>query len=322
MALAVTSAPPLAATWAPQLESRRGQPGAPAVPVAAAEQGPPEHCQLRSASQKGRSIWHRNQFVPPHCQPELLQEPRRPLGEEDADHLLYLAIYRDKVDREHKRRAQESAASAARTIGGPLSKSGCGPTAGGSHPSKQAASTEPSGDRHGPAGAGKPGARCRVEQANERSARDGLATSNVASVSVRAAYGGVTSEYLEMARLGQLFEEWTELRRRRAEELGQEDEPPPRRPLMPGAVISSARSSDPAPGSRPELTSSLARTAASIIEGKLFRAVTDSSARGTCSLSGNAPEDRFADRDGPSHIEGFPTLKLMPLYRGPWRMNV
>jgi CCR4-NOT transcription complex subunit 1 len=56
---------------------------------------------------------------------------------------------------------------------------------------------------------------------------------------------------------------------------------------------------------------------------KLFRVVTDSGFRAISSFAENAPIDSHArSSEGPSAIEGFPKLKLMPLYQGPWRLNI
>ncbi|CAK0910792.1 unnamed protein product [Prorocentrum cordatum] len=56
---------------------------------------------------------------------------------------------------------------------------------------------------------------------------------------------------------------------------------------------------------------------------KLFRVVTDSGHRAISSLAESAPADGHPrGSEGPAAIEGFPKLKLMPLYQGPWRLNI
>lgn len=56
---------------------------------------------------------------------------------------------------------------------------------------------------------------------------------------------------------------------------------------------------------------------------KLFRVVADSGFRAISSFAESAPADGHArGSEGPAAIEGFPKLKLMPLYQGPWRLNI
>ncbi|CAK0893593.1 unnamed protein product, partial [Prorocentrum cordatum] len=134
-ARASTCAPPGAVQWAPQLETGGARPGPPSPAPA------PEICALASTSQAGRVNWHRNQFVPPHCRsgPAAADAGQLP-GEEEADHRLYLAIYRDKVRRAHALRDQEEAAAA-------LPKSGSGRRAAPSDVAPSAGPASARGER-------------------------------------------------------------------------------------------------------------------------------------------------------------------------------
>ncbi|CAE6930445.1 trappc4 [Symbiodinium natans] len=154
----------------------------------------PEMTRILSSSRAGRMHWHRNQFVPLPCRPP---NPDKQLEEfmapEHRQHLIYLALYRDKIDQHQAAMAKpKSPEGRARSPSPPAEEaeteihatSGFAATTGGMY------------DHTGKTG---------YDHRRPRTA----AAAHTATVKATSASGlGYLDEHAEAKRLGKLFDEW------------------------------------------------------------------------------------------------------------------
>ncbi|CAJ1356642.1 unnamed protein product [Effrenium voratum] len=76
----------------------------------------PELTRILSSSRTGRMHWHRNQFVPLPCRPPPAKLPEEFIPPEHRQHLIYLALYRDKVDQHQAARSQSPHSQSAQSM--------------------------------------------------------------------------------------------------------------------------------------------------------------------------------------------------------------
>eukprot|EP00930_Biecheleria_cincta_P073549 TRINITY_DN60826_c0_g1_i1.p1 TRINITY_DN60826_c0_g1~~TRINITY_DN60826_c0_g1_i1.p1 ORF type:complete len:371 (+),score=47.54 TRINITY_DN60826_c0_g1_i1:245-1357(+) len=312
---------------------------------------PPEESRILSVSRTGRMQWHVNQFVPPTVR----QNDKRQKGpaptEEEEEHLIYLALYRDKV-------AQHQAAFE---------------NTGGKSLASETSEHVVSEDWRQ-----RPGSRPPDKENVKRSA---VHTAAVSTKSASLSQGSV-EEHFEAKRLGKLFDEWQALqkdaqeaegtglshsspraegRRRRIAQLEalEKDAGGPQGPASarigtsplskkfsqtPSKTRSTSKGGASASTTsrmlqfhddasisgeeRAEATSSPGGASAALDRKRaaqerrklerLWTVLTNSKVR-VMNLSDNQSNDR--ERPAPTHVESFPPLNLTKLYAGPWRLD-
>eukprot|EP00435_Cladocopium_sp_Y103_P046619 s1120_g13.t1 len=152
----------------------------------------PELTRIFSNSRTGRTDWHRNQFVPLPSRPPPEKPPEEYVAPKHRRHLIYLALYRDKVD-------QHQAAVLAATTGAVPSS----PT------QAEAAQNLAATTGHFPV----------ESQDSRRSARDMLEPALAAHTAAVKASGIGLDEHVEVKRLGKLFDEWIEMTQQDVDEV-------------------------------------------------------------------------------------------------------
>lgn len=188
----------------------------------------PEQCRIASASHEGHCFRHARQWHPPTCRIQPLPRKREPIpGERE---LLYLALYRDKVEeavRQQEALARSPSPSRTRTASlwteeqkrgtaATLATAGVGdaPRAeeatGSVFAAGSAAEHGTNGEQARIASSWPSQGGFAASAAASRTPRGGnnVAHNALASVQVSAPQGGVVSEHLEAKRLGKLFDEW------------------------------------------------------------------------------------------------------------------
>mmetsp|Transcript_40039 Transcript_40039/g.87420 ORF Transcript_40039/g.87420 Transcript_40039/m.87420 type:complete len:365 (-) Transcript_40039:73-1167(-) len=322
-------------------------------PLLAGLPGLPEHSRVHSTSRTGLAIWHKKSWRPLHCRAEAA--PQGPTSIVPKERLLYLALYRHKIaeheaKRERQERVQRAAEEAARKAGleagcdaSEKQASGAGPVA----PPEEARR----GSRRSPR---TPGAAlthllpspntglgtCVASESAVATSRskDASATTHVASVTAVPPSGGISEEHLEMRRLGKLFDEWAA--RESLDSAGIAPPTPsggaspsgaarvasPQRAKRRGVQTTSLRSAKSCDASNPEESCSEAAKADLGARGfdrvrmeRVFNVITNPKVPKETIADRTASE--LSSRPAPTHIEGFPSIKLMRLYKGPWRMN-
>ena len=305
--------------WSPNLENAEKLPR-------------PELTRIFSNSRTGRTDWHRNQFVPLPSRPPPEKPPVEYVAPQHRRHLIYLALYRDKVD-------QHQAAMLAATTGGAPS---------GPSQLPEAAQSLAATTGHFP-----------VEEGSLESRR----SQTLAHTAAVKASGIGLDEHVEVKRLGKLFDEWIEMTKQDVDEVyeklglnreGAKTLRPNGRAVRPGRkntktvrggrtdVRSPSRSGYP-PVQEMQDTTPLEATASAtatttfgaMSQGsmpsprrlnpdrkkleRLWTVLTNPKVR-CASLTDKAGYER--DRLMPRHIEGIKPLMLYKLYNGPWRLDV
>lgn len=333
----------------------------------------PELCRIRSTSQPGRAFRHQHRWAPPHCR--LPPAPAARAVHANEEQLLYLALYRDKVAQHHAE-AEASAVAASssstrRRNGGATGQQTATPLeevdADNSMDDAAIHSTElpqlirpeqwfsPSpridtcGSDAGHGADKTPRGLRRVRHPVDNGARDSRAATHIASVTVRATFGGVTSEHLEAKQLGHLYDQW---RTQQAELEGGMDSPlsssskraayfhgaggavpqranagAPAATAPRGALGAIGRGAAEGDGGGDQVGSELDDSEHSCGGGierrrleRLYNVITNPKVR--CESFAERGMSDSSARPPPTHIEGFPPLGLVKLYQGPWRLNV
>lgn len=137
----------------------------------------PEFCRIRSHSQPGRAYHHKHNRLPQNCESRPPPSPQKPV--EGEDQYVYLALIREKVERQYAEQAKIAAAE----------HKDISPPAAGSDSSP-------------------PWRRRPVVPLTSRdSALSRVGANCIASV-IASQTNGVTADYLEAQHLGRLYDEW------------------------------------------------------------------------------------------------------------------
>lgn len=294
----------------------------------------PELTRIFSNSRTGRTDWHRNQFVPLPSRPPPEKPPEEYVAPKHRRHLIYLALYRDKVD-------QHQAAMLAATTG-----------AVPSSPSAAEAGHLAATTGHFP-----------VESQDSRSRRhapDDTEPALTAHTAAVKASGIGLDEHVEVKRLGKLFDEWIEMTQQDVDEvyeklgLNREGSKTLRpRAAKPGGKSwrgrldrASKAPSSPQTTRNEELevleavamattTSLTGTTTGGFSQGsilaprrnpdrkkldRLWTVLTNPKVR--CASLKDKAGYQQRDRQMPTKIEGIKPLMLYKLYNGPWRLDV
>lgn len=289
----------------------------------------PELTRIFSNSRTGRTDWHRNQFVPLPSRPPPEKPPEEYVAPKHRRHLIYLALYRDKVD-------QHQAAVLAATTG-----------AVPSSPTQAEAQNLAATTGHFPV----------ESQDSRRSTRDMEPALTAHTAAVKASGIGL-DEHVEVKRLGKLFDEWIEMTQEDVDEvyeklgLNREGSKTLRPRAKPGGKswrgrldrASKAPSSPQTAARNEELevleaaamattTSLTGTTTGGFSQGsilsprrnperkkldRLWTVLTNPKVR-CASLKDKAGYER--DRQMPTKIEGIKPLMLYKLYNGPWQIG-
>ncbi|CAE7587936.1 trappc4 [Symbiodinium sp. CCMP2456] len=151
----------------------------------------PEMTRIISSSRAGRMHWHRNQFVPLPCRPPSLDQPEEFMPPEHRQHLIYLALYRDKVDQHQAAMARPKSPEGRARTPSPAEEADADV-----HPTNGFAATI--GGMFDDSG--KPSFEQR---------RPHTAAAHTATVKTTSSSGlGYLDEHTEAKRLGKLFDEW------------------------------------------------------------------------------------------------------------------
>lgn len=151
----------------------------------------PEMTRILSSSRAGRMHWHRNQFVPLPSRPPSLDQPEEFMPPEHRQHLIYLALYRDKVDQHQAAMARPKSPEGRARTPSPAEEAEADV-----HPTNGFAATTGGMIDH----SGKP---------NFEQRRPHTAAAHTATVKTTSSSGlGYLDEHTEAKRLGKLFDEW------------------------------------------------------------------------------------------------------------------
>jgi len=319
-----------ARNWSPNLETSID--GRSSFPI-----DRPEMTRILSSSRAGRMHWHRNQFVPLPCRPKDMEHQLEEfMPPEHKQHLIYLALYRDKVDQHQAAMAKPKS------------------------PEGQARSPSPGAeeesDPHGQARfAATTGAFERGKETSEPRRPHTAAAAHTATVKATSASGpGYLTEHAEAKRLGKLFDEWVS---KQDIDAAYESVALPSPPRAEGRRVKVETS--PVKARRPRFSSKSGRrtsgfsaqkpqaksdedeascwadhpsvgTASSLHHRRakepdrrklerLWMVMTNPKVR-SASLSDKAGHENT--RLLPTRIEGIKPLMLYKLYKGPWRLDI
>eukprot|EP00931_Biecheleriopsis_adriatica_P039500 TRINITY_DN22587_c0_g1_i2.p1 TRINITY_DN22587_c0_g1~~TRINITY_DN22587_c0_g1_i2.p1 ORF type:complete len:386 (-),score=88.01 TRINITY_DN22587_c0_g1_i2:51-1208(-) len=328
--------------WCTNLET-----GVDQRPEAPGEVEAEETKRIVSASRSGRVWWHQHQHVPPACRAAKPKEEdvEEPLTEEEEQQLIYLSLFRDKVDKHHASKASPS------TTAGGFALTAPEPLARGGRSSVDA-DAKPSMDVLG-------GLKTAGSPPKASTQRLGT-TVHTAAVGTKSSQGTV-AEHFETKRLWKLFEEWqasqgsqgseslgmpsprsegrgARRRREALEVLVEGSSPHGASAARAGASSSKEPSSFGISHSTPRAVGS--QQAEVNDEMSVDRVPTDKSRRSAherrkmervytvltnskvrMASLGEQKLSHERDRHPPTHIEGIPPLMLYKLHQGPWRLD-
>jgi len=301
----------------------------------------PERQRIHPRSQAGRSQYFLNAWRPSNCRAPTTK-PWLAKGEGVEEQLLYMALYRDKVAQHQADAAKKGersqslgpVAAAGAAVVGSVAAGG----ADGSISARLAGDSSKARDAGSEVGKND-SASSNPKPSPKRGAASATRGAHMCAVSANPKTGGVTSDYLESKQLGVLFDQW---RQEQEDELGgplnQSSSPrhsrelsrdpyvanSPRASRRPRRELSEqdhASSASYADDDRHAVGDATAHDAArSVRLDRMFSVITNQKVRCvSMAEKGGATARQGLDT---SHIEGFPTMNLMRLHKGPWRMNV
>jgi len=303
----------------------------------------PEHHRISSSSRAGRFHWHSNNNAPPQeeqprTKSKSLEQKEQYMTEEDEEQLIYMALYRDKVDKH-----QDALARKAREARDAAGKERM---AERKERKERERKGLPISDLVEAANAETAIQDRRLAQGRTDEELGRKTVVHTAAVNSKSA-GGSLAEHFEAKRLGKLFDEWqlkqqaeadeaadtpyqsarAEGRRRRIAQLeGSTGEPRSARNggASPRKLATKKTLGSKGPSMHPD-TLERAKTQEAGQDQqleKLWKVMTNSKVR-TQSLQTEKNVSHERDnRQAPTHIEGIAPLMLAKLYQGPWRLDV